>query len=140
MDDFFSSPILNSPYDYPTSYWELDGDGQPTHRTVEGRRPAKFVTPIPKPKKSKKSKQSDLVLDEGHGLSTEEQQYDPTSVIIKIRDYVDKWRLIPDPNQWRVTPETARLLEYWRHHKFSGIRPFFCQVEAVETAIWFDVS
>ena len=35
-----------------------------------------------------------------------------------------------------VTPETARLLRHWRHHQFSGIRPFFCQVEAVETAIW----
>ena len=39
-------------------------------------------------------------------------------------------------NLWQVTPETARLLEHWRHHDFSGIRPFFCQVEAVETAIW----
>ena len=37
---------------------------------------------------------------------------------------------------WLVTPETARLLHHWRHHQFSGIRPFFCQVEAVETAIW----
>jgi type III restriction enzyme len=35
-----------------------------------------------------------------------------------------------------VTPETARLLKHWRQHKFEGIRPFFCQVEAVETAIW----
>tara|TARA_R110002110_G_scaffold405550_1_gene624808 strand:- start:80408 stop:83176 length:2769 start_codon:yes stop_codon:yes gene_type:complete len=35
-----------------------------------------------------------------------------------------------------VTPETARLLQHWRHHDFAGIRPFFCQVEAVETAIW----
>lgn len=25
---------------------------------------------------------------------------------------------------------------HWRHHKFSSVRPFFCQVEAVETAIW----
>ena len=40
------------------------------------------------------------------------------------------------PSQWQVTPETARLLQHWRHHKFSGLRPFFCQVEAVETAIW----
>jgi type III restriction enzyme len=40
------------------------------------------------------------------------------------------------PSAWRVTPETARLLEHWRTHPFSGIRPFFCQVEAVETAIW----
>jgi type III restriction enzyme len=36
-----------------------------------------------------------------------------------------------------VTPETARLLQHWRHHAFGGVRPFFCQIEAVETAIWF---
>ena len=35
-----------------------------------------------------------------------------------------------------MTPETARLLQHWRHHEFSGVRPFFCQVEAVETVIW----
>jgi type III restriction enzyme len=23
-----------------------------------------------------------------------------------------------------------------RHHKFTDVRPFFCQIEAVETAIW----
>ena len=35
-----------------------------------------------------------------------------------------------------MTPETARLLQHWRHHEFSDYRPFFCQVEAVETVIW----
>ena len=35
-----------------------------------------------------------------------------------------------------MTPETARLLQHWRHHRFSGVRPFFCQVEATETVIW----
>ena len=35
-----------------------------------------------------------------------------------------------------MTPETARLLEHWRHHPFNNARPFFCQIEAVETAIW----
>ena len=35
-----------------------------------------------------------------------------------------------------MTPETERLLQHWRHHNFSSFRPFFCQVEAVETAIW----
>ena len=49
---------------------------------------------------------------------------------------MDQWRNLPNPNDWLVTPETARLLQHWRHHKFNGIRPFFCQVEAVETAIW----
>jgi type III restriction enzyme len=57
-------------------------------------------------------------------------------MINAVRQEVDKWRGIQNPNDWRVTPETARLLQHWRHHKFSGIRPFFCQVEAVETAIW----
>ena len=33
-------------------------------------------------------------------------------------------------------PETARLLRHWRQHNFSGIRPFFCQIEAAEVAIW----
>ena len=49
---------------------------------------------------------------------------------------MDHWRRLPNPNDWRVTPETARLLQHWRHHTYSSIRPFFCQVEAVETAIW----
>ena len=49
---------------------------------------------------------------------------------------MDRWRELPDPNSWRVTPETARLLRHWRSHRFGDIRPFFCQVEAVETAIW----
>jgi len=54
----------------------------------------------------------------------------------EARRRVDAWRNLPNPNQWRVTPETARLLQHWRHHRFSGIRPFFCQVEAAGTAIW----
>lgn len=30
MDNrFFEQPILNSPYEYPSRYWELDKRGQP---------------------------------------------------------------------------------------------------------------
>jgi len=134
---FFDHPILNSPYECPTRHWELDEDGQPTQKTLETRRPAKFITPITKPKKRKgAAKQDGFVFDDGAGLSTKEQQYDPTSIINEVRDHVDSWRSLPNPNQWQVTPETARLLQHWRHHKFNSIRPFFCQVEAVETAIW----
>src|SRR5690606_39352087 len=28
------------------------------------------------------------------------------------------------------------LLQHWRQQDFPGIRPFFCQIEAVETVIW----
>ena len=55
QDRFFERPILNSPYQYPTQYWELDQDGQPTYRIIDGRRIAEFVTPIPKPKRTKVS-------------------------------------------------------------------------------------
>jgi type III restriction enzyme len=104
---------------------------------MESRRKAEFITPIPKPKKQKAAqKQLSFVVDEGKGLSNEKQQYDLTSLINEVREHVDRWRTLPNPNQWQVTPETARLLQHWRHHKFSGIRPFFCQVEAAETAIW----
>jgi type III restriction enzyme len=134
---FFEHPILNSPYAHPARYWELDDQGQPTQRIIESRRRAEFITPIPKPKKSPGSAaQRQFVFDEGKGLSTQAQQYDPTSIINELRRHVDQWRSLPNPNDWQVTPETAHLLQHWRHHKFSNIRPFFCQVEAVETIVW----
>ena len=134
---FFEHPILNSPYDYPSRHWELDANGQPTQKILEIRRRAEFITPIPKPRKRKGSgEQSQLLFDEGKGLSTDEQQYDHTAIINGVRQQVDKWRDLPNPIDWRVTPETARLLQHWRHYNFSSLRPFFCQIEAVETAIW----
>ena len=134
-NQFFEKPILNSPYEYPRKYWELDETGQPTLQVIESRRPAEFITPIPKPKKRKKSKQVEIVYDDG-GISSEQQQYDLTSNINRLRKAVDAWREIPDPSKWRVTSETARLLQHWRSHDFQSLRPFFCQVEAAETAIW----
>jgi type III restriction enzyme len=133
---FFDHPILNSPYEYPVRHWELDEAGQPTQKIVETRRSAKFITPIPKPKKRRTAAQTGFVFDEGKGLSTNKQQYDPNPIINEARGYIDAWRSLPNPNQWQVTPETARLLQHWRRHEFSGVRPFFCQVEAAETAIW----
>jgi len=134
---FFDQPILNSPYECPRRHWELDENGQPTQKTIESRRPAAFITPIPKPKKQKKvAAQEVMVFDEGKGLSTKAQQYETTSMINEVRQYVSAWRSLPSPGQWQVTPETQRLLQHWRQHPFSNVRPFFCQVEAVETAIW----
>lgn len=133
---FFDHPILNSPYEYPRRHWELDTDGQPPQLIKEERRRAEFITPIPKPRKRRAdASQSQMVFDEGRGLSTERQQYDVTSIINEVRQHVTQWRKLPTSG-WQVTPETARLLQHWRYHEFGGVRPFFCQVEAVETAIW----
>lgn len=134
---FYSQPILNSPYEEPARHWELDGEGQPTRRVIEKRRPADFITPVPKPKKTS-PKQGSLLADatdmQAALISDPEQEYHK-ALINEIRGHVSKWRELPK-SEWKVSPITARLLEYWRSHEFGAIRPFFCQLEAVETAIW----
>jgi type III restriction enzyme len=139
--EFFDHPILNSPYEEPKRHWALTSDGQPTQLINETRRPADFVTPIPKPRKTSKKKgqaegQTAAVLDEGTGITTTDQQYGKSAELISsVRQEVGTWRQLKK-GLWGVTPETARLLEYWRSAEFANERPFFCQVEAAETAIW----
>ncbi len=45
-----------------------------------------------------------MVFDEGRGLSTYKQQYDPTSIINELRNQVDRWRVLKNSYDWRVTP------------------------------------
>ena len=119
---FFEQPILNSPYKYPTQHWELDDLGQPTQKIIDTRRSAKFITPIPKPRKRKgKAQQQALFVDPA--LSTAEQQYDPTSIINELRHHVDQWRILPNTNDWKVTPETVRLLQFNQPGKKTPVQP-----------------
>ena len=132
---FFERPILNSPYERPSRHWRLDAEGQPTDMIVEGRREVSFLAPIPKPRKRGRG-QGAMVFDAAaERLSDGNRQYDLADLIGGVRRAVDAWRSLPE-EQWRVTPETARLLRHWRSHRFAGLRPFFCQMEAAETAIW----
>ena len=138
-EDFFEKPILNSPYAYPAQHWELDEARQPTGQTIASRRPTDFITPIPKPRKRRQSQdavQQTLALFDTEGISDDAQSYDLSLYINSIREKVSAWRRLEDPKAWKVTPTTEKLLQHWRHYPFQGIRPFFCQVEAVETAIW----
>jgi type III restriction enzyme len=64
---FFEHPILNSPYASPARHWELDEAGQPTRKIIELRRGAKFITPIPKPKKRKAAHKRDLYSTKARG-------------------------------------------------------------------------
>ena len=130
--DFYENPILNSPYEYPSRHWELDGAGQPTARVVESRRTATFVAPVPPPRRGS----AQMALDVDGASNGGVQRYDRNADVDAIRRRVDAWRLIPNPQDWGVTPETARLLRHWREHRFASYRPFFCQMEAAETAIW----
>ncbi len=139
-DQFFAQPILNSPYVCPVRHWELDETGQPTQKIVESRRSATFDTPIPKSKKAKKGsgKQDELALGAGGDDSAASEALRrevQTSLINEIRSQVAEWRVRPE-HLWNVTAETAQLLRHWRTFPFSNQRPFFCQIEAAEVAIW----
>ncbi len=135
IGDFFHHPVLNSPYEKPNRHWELK-EGQPTGVVIGNRRPADFFTPIPKAKTQKSDPtQVEFQMADG-STDADGQEYDPRSIINEIRGEVERWRSLKRPEDWQVTPETARLLHHWRNHSFNAIRPFFCQVEAVETAIW----
>jgi type III restriction enzyme len=130
---FFEKPILNSPYEIPAQHWELDKSGQPTNQLTKSRRPAEFISPIPKPRK-RKFNQGELLAEQD--ISNNSQTYATSLFINSVREKVSEWRKIVNPEKWQVSPETARLLQHWRHYDFHGVRPFFCQLEAVETAIW----
>ncbi|MDH4383358.1 MAG: DEAD/DEAH box helicase family protein, partial [Gammaproteobacteria bacterium] len=130
MPTFFDQPILNSPYYYPGRHWELNEVGQPTQNIIEKRRKAEFITPVP-PARGQPG-QGALQLNTSGGEANE--TYELYSSINAVRQAVDIWRNL-SPANWQVTPETARLLEFWRNQS-GPIRPFFCQVEAVETLIW----
>ena len=127
LTSFYERPILNSPYRAPDLHHPLDDNGQPLEgEPLKGRRPSRFIVPVPASRKKAAAAQASLDLE----------TYTENALINEIRGYLAAWRAIPNPADWGVTAATQRLLEYWRHHDFVGPRPFFCQIEAVETIIW----
>lgn len=133
---FYAEPILNSPYTVPTRHHALSESGEPLdHPPIEGRRRSEYVAPVPRSRRTKNQPKQQTTLD----LEQQDQganSYNLSKLINEIRGHVGTWRSLPNPNDWGVTPTTQRLLEHWRSENFSGPRPFFCQVEAVETAVW----
>jgi type III restriction enzyme len=129
VNSFYERPILNSPYEPPSLHHRLDDTGQPIEgEPIKGRRPSKFIVPVPASRKRAAAAQASLDLE----------TYTENAKINEIRGYLAAWRAVPNPSDWGVTPATQRLLEHWRRPKgeWAGPRPFFCQIEAVETIIW----
>ena len=133
---FFEQPIINSPYEEPTKHWHLE-DGRPTDEIISKRRKSELISAMPKTRSTSRSQsQMDLSVNE---LGSDEIDFNVTEFVNEIRREVDIWRKLPNPTQWQVTPTTERLLQHWRkiqRDTNQTIRPFFCQLEAVETAIW----
>lgn len=123
-----NNPILNNPYIQPSSYYDLDSDGNLDYdKILEGRRKYIPVTPtIPNHSKEKTL------------YSIEDINRDVDLHLINlIRNEISLWRLEEYPNTTRVSKE---LLYHWflddsRHY---SRRLFFAQREAIETAIWLN--
>jgi type III restriction enzyme len=126
---FSDNPIICSPFEPPSWFFELDKDGQPTGLKLAGRRESIQVMPVAASRR-RSAQQGSLALDEVSG----ESNITRNTLVNEIRTYVDQWRSLP-PSQWGVTPETQRLLLHWRDpHRNRKL--FFCQREAVETLIY----
>ena len=119
-----SNPILNSPFDEPSRHFRFGEEGI-TSEIVPTRRVSSYFVPIPAAKKKGKGQ---LVLDtEWVAERVEENPF-----INEVRGRVARWRQA----RWLgTTRTTARLLEYWTNPERD--KPlFFCQIEALETAIY----
>lgn len=116
------NPILNTPFAVPARHFRFDDEGI-TDEIVEGRRPSSYFMPIPKAKK----KGGQLAFNEWTGDRIEENR-----LINQVRERIGRWRELGWPG---VTPTTRQLLEYWTNPERER-RLFFCQIEALETAIY----
>jgi type III restriction enzyme len=118
------NPIINSPFDEPTRHFRFSDEGI-TNEIVDGRRTSSYFVPIAKPKKKGSSQ---LQFD----TEWTQDRIEENKLVNDIRRRVDMWR---KGGHVGVTPTTARLIAYWTDPNREK-KLFFCQIEALETAIY----
>jgi type III restriction enzyme len=119
------NPVLNSPYNEPVRHFKFSDEGI-TSEIVESRRISSYFIPIAKPKSRTKGKQ--LALDTGWT----QDRIEENKFINRVRDRVAVWR---QGGYVGITRTTRQLLEYWARPDRER-KLFFCQIEALETAIY----
>ena len=124
-----ANPILNSPYELPTRYFELGPNG-PTGRILDGRRPSESFIPVAPVRKGRAKKPGDRPVQEVLTLTHEQVVRNP--LIDRLRQEVALWR---NRRYDGVTPVTRKLLEHWADPARDN-RVLFAQREAAETAIF----
>lgn len=121
------NPIINSPFEEPQRHFRFDNDGI-TSEIIESRRDSQTFIPIAKPRK--RDKQTQLEFEFWTNDRVEKNTF-----INQIRERVSWWRKADYRGTVNITPITRRLLEYWKN-PLRERRLFFCQIEALETAIY----
>ena len=120
------NPIINSPFDEPTRHFRFTDEGI-TNEVVDGRRISSYFVPIARPKK-KKGAARQAVFD----TEWTKDRIEENKLVNDIRRRVAMWR---QGGYIGVTPTTARLIAYWTDPDREK-KLFFCQIEALETAIY----
>ncbi|MFC1987756.1 BPTD_3080 family restriction endonuclease [Chloroflexota bacterium] len=124
-DVVIENPILNSPYKEPTRHFKFSDDGI-TDEVIESRRISSYFIPIAQPKKRGSGKQLALTTD------WTQDRVEENKNINRIRERVATWR---QGGYVGITRTTRHLLEYWTKTDRDR-KLFFCQIEALETAIY----
>jgi type III restriction enzyme len=122
MTAHIEDPILNTPYAVPIRHFRFDDDGI-TSEVIEERRRSGYFVPIARSRR----RGAQQALTEQTADRHEENDF-----VNQVRGRVDLWR----DRGWPGTTATTRwLLQYWSNPERER-RLFFCQLEAVETAIY----
>ena len=121
-----NSPIINSPYDAPAWHWSLDKEFRACEPPLAGRRPSGAYLSVPRPQKRQRA----LDLTSAHRSS---QLIEPHKQINEIRFAIEAWREAGYPG---ARAATMALIEHWNNPDTDDLQPYFCQRDAVETAIF----
>jgi len=119
------NPVLNSPFEEPQRHFKFSDDGI-TDEIGEKRRVSSYFVPIARPKK--KGKQ--LAFD----TEWTEDRVKKNEFINQVRQRVERWRSRGHSGA-TITRTTKLLLDYWTRTDRER-KLFFCQIEALETAIY----
>lgn len=119
------NPVLNSAFTEPRRHYRFTDEGI-TDEKVESRRISSYFVPVPQPRKRGKDKQ--LIFE----TEWTKDRIEENKFINQVRGRVALWR---QGNYTGITKTTRRLLEYWTNPQREN-KLFFCQIEAMETAIY----
>lgn len=108
--------IINSPYEEPQRHWEYNHQRM-AFELADGRRASGYTVA---------SSTGKLINDPGVFVEI--------PLVNQVRSRVKEWR---EGGYVGISGITKTLLEHWHDADARGNRFFFCQLEAIETLIWF---
>ena len=115
-------PVLCDPYLPPDRHWELGAIGEALPvPPLQGRRPPLHIAP-PQDRKAGRGQQKLYLSDRRENV-----------IVSQAREEVARWRMAGYKG---ATATTIRLLRHWNDPQATRLRPFFAQIEAVETVVW----